>query len=79
VRTNFTSADLTECRVYGVAAWDVEMESAVQFDLIITLPDHPIITVDNLKVAQFIYLLLNNAEIRDVIDTITTETIPIVV
>lgn len=26
--------------------------------------------VDNIKVAQFIYLLLNNQEIRDVIDTI---------
>jgi hypothetical protein len=30
----------------------------------------PTITVDNIKVAQFIYLLLNNQEIRDVIDTI---------
>jgi hypothetical protein len=30
---------------------------------------------DNLKVAQFIYLLLNNKEIRDVIDTITSKTV----
>jgi hypothetical protein len=28
------------------------------------------VMVDNLEVAQFVYLLLNNAKIRDVIDTI---------
>ena len=33
----------------------------------------PAITVDNLKIAQFIYLLLDNAEIRDVINTLTTK------
>ena len=33
------------------------------------------ITVDNLKVAQFIYLLLNNQEIREVIDTITSKAV----
>jgi hypothetical protein len=32
--------------------------------------DEPTITVDNLKIAQFIYLLLSNKEIREVIDTI---------
>ena len=32
-------------------------------------------TVDNLKVAQFIYLLLNNEEIRGVIDTITSKVV----
>ena len=31
--------------------------------------------LDNLKVAQFVYLLLNNAEIRDVIDTITSKVV----
>jgi hypothetical protein len=32
-------------------------------------------TVDNLKVAQFIYLLLNNEEIREVIDTIISKVV----
>jgi hypothetical protein len=31
--------------------------------------------VDNIKVAQFVYLLLNNEEIRDVIDTITSKAV----
>ncbi|MGI9544974.1 MAG: hypothetical protein ACR2MX_17060, partial [Cyclobacteriaceae bacterium] len=33
------------------------------------------ITVDNLEVAQFIYLMLNNKKIRDVIDAITTKSV----
>jgi hypothetical protein len=39
-------------------------------DLVITPPNESPIQVDNLEVAQFIYLLLNNEKIRDVIDTI---------
>ena len=46
-----------------------------QENLIITPPGQPIITVDNIKVAQFVYLLLNNEEIRDVIDTITSKAV----
>ena len=36
----------------------------------ITPEDESAIHVDNLEVAQFVYLLLNNDKIRDVIDTI---------
>ena len=39
-------------------------------NLLITSEDEPEITVDNIEVAQFIYLLLHNEKIRDVIDTI---------
>jgi hypothetical protein len=39
-------------------------------DIVITHRGEPEITVDNLEVAQFIYLLLHNEEIRKVIDTI---------
>ena len=31
--------------------------------------------MDNLEVAQFIYLMLNNQKIRDVIDTITSKAV----
>jgi sugar/nucleoside kinase (ribokinase family) len=46
-----------------------------QNNLVITDKNQPVITVDNIKVAQFIYLLLNNQEIRDVIDTITSKAV----
>ena len=38
--------------------------------MVITRWDEPEITVDKIEVAQFIYLLLHNPKIRDVIDTI---------
>jgi hypothetical protein len=38
--------------------------------LIITDRGEPEITVDNIEVAQFVYLLLHNEKIRDVIDTV---------
>jgi hypothetical protein len=33
------------------------------------------ITVDNLEMAQFLFLLLNNQKIREVIDTITSKAV----
>jgi hypothetical protein len=75
VKTNMNGATLTGCRVYGISAWDVKLEKAVQSNLIITPKDQPTIQVDNLEVAQFIYLLLNNQKIRHVIDTITSKVV----
>ena len=66
---------MKDCSIYGISAWDVQLDGAEQFNLRITPNDQPIISVDNLKVAQFIYLLLNNAEIREVIDTLTTKSV----
>jgi uncharacterized protein YjbI with pentapeptide repeats len=76
IKTNFSHANLSNCSIYGIAAWDIQLdEQTVQKNLIITPPDQPVITVDNLKVAQFIYLLLSNKEIREVIDTITSKVV----
>jgi Pentapeptide repeats (8 copies) len=70
VSSNLTDADLTGCRIYGVSAWELKLERAKQQNLIITRADEPEITVDNIEVAQFVYLLLHNEKIRDVLDTI---------
>jgi uncharacterized protein YjbI with pentapeptide repeats len=75
LNTVLNGADLTACRVCGVSAWGIRLENAIQKDLIITPAGEPAITVDNLEVAQFIYLLLNNARIRAVINTITTKAV----
>jgi uncharacterized protein YjbI with pentapeptide repeats len=73
VETALAGANLEGCHVYGISAWDTNTSGARQTDLIITKPGSPPITVDKLEVAQFIYLLLNNSEIRGVIDTITSK------
>src|SRR5947207_2678312 len=70
VGSNLKEANLTSCSIFGVSVWNVNLEGAKQLNLVITLPDQPVLTVDNLKVAQFIYLLLDNKEIRHVIDSI---------
>jgi uncharacterized protein YjbI with pentapeptide repeats len=75
VSTNLEKANLTACNVYGISAWDVRLEGAIQSNLVITPDDESPIQVDNLEVAQFIYLLLNNQKIRSVIDTITSKVV----
>ena len=75
IDTDLTGADLTGCRIYGVSAWGLKLDGAKQQNLVITPADEPEITVDNIEVAQFIYLMLNNQKIRDVIDTITSKAV----
>ena len=73
--TNLASATLNDCLVYGTAVWDAQLVYASQLNLRIT-PRHELsITVDNLNIAQFIYLLLNNREIRQIIDTLTSKVV----
>ena len=70
VETDFTNADLTDCHIYGMSAWDLKLEGAKQNNLIVTKRYQSKITVDKIEIAQFIYLLLKNEKIRDVIDTV---------
>jgi hypothetical protein len=70
VKTDLTRAVLVGSRVYGISAWNVKLDKTKQHNLVVTPEDEPEITVDNIEVAQFVYLLLHNKKIRDVIDTI---------
>jgi len=74
-RTNLNGANLTGCAIYGISVWGVRLEGAIQSNLIITPYEESAIQVDNLEVAQFVYLLLNNERIRNVIDTITSKVV----
>lgn len=73
VETNLENCNLVHCAVYGIAAWNLKLHGAQQSDLDITRADEHTITVDDLELAQFIYLLLNNERVRRVIDTITSK------
>ena len=53
----------------------VKVEGAKQQNLSTNMAHEPRITIDNIEVAQFIYLLLYNEKIRDVIDTITSKAV----
>lgn len=75
VETTLTGATLNGCTIYGISAWNLQLDGANQADLVISPADEPDITVDNLEVAQFVYLLLHNPKIRDVINTIGNKSV----
>jgi uncharacterized protein YjbI with pentapeptide repeats len=65
-------ASFSGCWVYGVSAWGLDLSDVKdQSNLLITPRNEAAVTVDNLEVAQFIYLMLHNQKIRDVINTIS--------
>jgi hypothetical protein len=64
-------ATLTGCEIYGIAAWNLRGRPKDQSNLVIRATrEEPAVTVDDLEVAQFVYLLLHNEKIRSVIDTV---------
>jgi uncharacterized protein YjbI with pentapeptide repeats len=73
--TNLKNSIITNCKIYGISAWGVKGSPSDQSNLIITRNGEPEITVDDLQVAQFIYLLLNNKTIRNVFDSITSKAV----
>jgi uncharacterized protein YjbI with pentapeptide repeats len=75
VQTKLDHANLTGCRIYGIGAWNVSLEGSIQSNLHITPFGEPDIQVDNLEVAQLIYLLLNKKKISKLIDTITSKVV----
>jgi uncharacterized protein YjbI with pentapeptide repeats len=70
VSTDLRRANLSGCSVYGISAWDVRLEGAVQSDLLITRAEEAPLRVDDLEMAQFIHLLMSREKLRDVITTI---------
>lgn len=75
VDSQLDQVDLTDSRVYGTSVWNVSLQGAIQRDLAITRPDEVTITVDNLAIAQFIYLLLDSRDIRKTIETISSKVV----
>jgi hypothetical protein len=72
VRTRLRGARLSGCQTYGLAAWDVDLDATtIQSNL--RVGDQ--LVLDNVQVAQFLYLLLNNQAVRAVIDTITSKAV----
>ena len=75
VDVNLEGARFDRSKVYGLSAWNIVGRPASQRDLLLTPKDESPITVDDLEVAQFIYLLIYNPKIRHVIDTVTSKVV----
>lgn len=71
----FINCDLSKSKIFGVSTWKLSLINTIQEDLRISDVGEPKITIDNIEVAQFIYLLLNNEKLRNVISTITSKVV----
>lgn len=71
--SNLQKANLGSCLIYGISAWNLKLEGANQSNLIITPPNEMTITVDNLEVAQFLGLLLQNQNLGNFIHSINSK------
>jgi hypothetical protein len=75
ISTDLTGATIDSCRVYGMSAWDVKLDRTIQRELIVTSKGEPSLVIDNLELAQFVYLLLRREKLRGAIETLTTRTV----
>jgi hypothetical protein len=64
-RADLSYADLSGARVYSASAWEVVVKRTVQENLIITSGEAQV-RVNNLRVAQLIFMIRDNAKISDV-------------
>lgn len=75
VHTDFSNTKLDGCFLYGISSWDLNLDNSLQKGLVITPDDMSALTVDNIELAQFLYLMINNQRLRDVINTITSKVV----
>jgi uncharacterized protein YjbI with pentapeptide repeats len=75
VHATLDDATLKNASIFGVSAWDVSKDSLKQENLTITPSWESGIAVDDIEIGQFIYLLLSNERIRDIIDTVTSKSV----
>lgn len=71
VKTRFLGGHLLASSIYGVSVWDVQTTNMHVAELRITPDDQPAVTVDDLDLAQFLYLVLENKRLRGVIEGMT--------
>jgi len=71
-RVDLRSSSLQQALVYGIGAWDLQIDDQTdQRHLVVSPPDAPIVTVDDIEVAQFVHLLITHSKLRNVLDTVT--------
>lgn len=76
IDTDLRGARLDGCSVYGISAWNLKTDATTsQRDLNIGRRGESAITVDDLEMAQFVYLLMDNSRLRSIIDTITSKVV----
>lgn len=77
--SNLTSSNLNESiiknsTIFGTSVWNITTKGSFQENLTITNGyDDAVITIDNIEIASFIYLVIDNTKVTSAIDTITNK------
>ena len=75
VETKITKAKLTGGCVHATSVCNLAGEFEEQKNLVISAPGSPIISVDDITIAQFIYLILRHKELRRVMNVFTSKAV----
>jgi uncharacterized protein YjbI with pentapeptide repeats len=73
LRTTVQGAIIRNANIHGVSVWGLKGQPLEQKDLTITTIGEPLITVDDIEVGQFVYLLIHNPKIKNIIDVLTSK------
>jgi hypothetical protein len=66
VGADVTGAKFSGCHVYGCSIWNLTGRPSEQNEIVITpLHEPQLVTVDDLQIAQFMFLMINNNVIRE--------------
>jgi hypothetical protein len=79
-RTNFNGATIVDCTIYGMSAWNLKLKGASQGDLKILYrvgSEQGEFTVQDIELAQLIFLLLDNTRINNLFDQLTSKAVVI--
>jgi uncharacterized protein YjbI with pentapeptide repeats len=75
IETIVTHCILDSVTVYGISAWGLIGEPASQKNLRISSPGEAWLSADRIDVAQFLYLLVRNSKLRDVISVLCSKSV----
>lgn len=75
VGTDFSESILENCDIYGISSWDLILNNTTMIDLSIAKEADDNLYVDDIEVAQFLYMLVTNEKLRKTIDTITSKVV----
>jgi uncharacterized protein YjbI with pentapeptide repeats len=75
VDVDFSNSVLERCKVFGASVWRTVLNNTTQINLIVSDSDTHELTVDDLNIAQFLYTIIDNPKLRNMLDTITSKTV----
>jgi hypothetical protein len=75
VGADVSGAQFSGCHVYGCSIWNLHGQPAEQFDVVVTPRSEPMVTVDDLLIAQFVYLMISNNVIRNALQLMSSRAV----